>query len=80
MDIKDCFQIKVKCYEGYKSEEKPISFLLGNKEVHIKEIIDQWYGENHRYFKIYDTKDNIYIIRQDYNSYIWEIVFMSVTT
>lgn len=76
--MKNYFQIQVKCYEGYKGEERPLSFLFGSKEVSIKKIIDQWYGENYRYFKIYDTNDNIYIIRQNYDSLNWDIVFFEL--
>ncbi len=32
--------IEVKAYSGYKAEERPISFTLGEKKYDIKEILD----------------------------------------
>lgn len=71
----DFFYIDVKCYEGYKECERPISFQWGTKYIEIKEIIDLWQGENHTYFKIKDQLESIYIIRKDIVSNKWQIVF-----
>ena len=68
------FEIKVTCYEGYKPCEKPLFFWWGKRKIHIKEIIDQWQGIDHRYFKITGDDDALYIIRHDYNLYEWEII------
>ncbi len=71
----DYFHIDVKCYEGYKENERPISFKWGSKHIIVKEIIDQWQGENYNYFKISDELLSIYIIRRDIQTNEWQIVF-----
>jgi hypothetical protein len=75
MNEKDFFCINVKCYEGFKSAERPISFQWGTKQINVEEIIDQWQGEDHNYFKIMDSNKNIYIIRRDIETDGWQIVY-----
>lgn len=36
---------KVVCYSGYKAEEKPIAFFIGDKELKVEKIIESWYQE-----------------------------------
>ncbi|MEW6456494.1 MAG: hypothetical protein AB1410_07280 [Acidobacteriota bacterium] len=36
---------KVICYSGYKAEEKPIAFFIGDRKIKVKEIIETWYQE-----------------------------------
>ncbi|OGF67018.1 MAG: hypothetical protein A2Y62_05010 [Candidatus Fischerbacteria bacterium RBG_13_37_8] len=74
MNKQQFFEIKVTCYEGYKACEKPLSFKWGNRQVIIKEIIDQWQGEDHRYFKILGDDNASYIIRHDLNLFEWQII------
>ena len=33
--------IKVKCYSGYKSNQRPVSFIYKNREYKIEEIVYQ---------------------------------------
>ena len=75
MQEQQFFEIKVTCYEGYKACEKPLSFYWGNKQIIIKEIIDQWQGVDHRYFKILGNDNALYIIRHDYNLFEWQIIY-----
>jgi hypothetical protein len=35
--------IEVQCYAGYKSNERPVSFVFYGKKFHIIKIIDRWY-------------------------------------
>lgn len=53
--------IRVKSYSGYKAEERPISFSVGDKEFKIKEILDtsleEKWGKRFRGFRV-RTEDN----------------------
>lgn len=69
-------RIKVNSYSGYKAEERPISFCIGEKELKIEELVDRWYGEDYEYFKLRADDRCIYIIRYNRNEDFWELVMM----
>ena len=68
-------KINVKCYSGYRADEAPRSILFDSLVVEIKEIQDQWIGMDHRYFKVLGDDDAVYIIRQDTDSFDWELTY-----
>lgn len=67
------FEIKVKCYSGYRGEETPRTIYLHDKEIQVKEILDMWLAPDHRYFKFLGSDDGVYIIRYDDSKCIWEL-------
>lgn len=68
--------LKVETYSGYKADERPVSFTLVNRTFQVKEILDQWYGVDHTYYKLIADDLNLYIIRHDKESDEWEMVMM----
>jgi hypothetical protein len=38
-------KIRVHAHSGYRAEERPISFWLGEKRISIKRILRSWYEE-----------------------------------
>ena len=69
--------IKVECYAGYRAEETPRSFWLGEKKIEVRKVLDKWLAPDHRYFKILGDDRAIYIIRHDIEKWIWELTFYS---
>ncbi len=69
--------LKVNCYSGYKANERPVSFCLGDKEFQVKEILDRWYGPDYSYFKVKASDENVYILKYDENKDFWELEFYS---
>jgi len=67
--------IKVKCYAGYRGEEEPRALEMGAGGVKVRSILDRWLSPDHRYFKLADRDDCIYIIRHDMNTQAWELVY-----
>jgi hypothetical protein len=68
--------ITVQTYSGYKADERPISFTLVKKRFEVREILDQWQGVDHTYFKFFADDGNLYIIRHDKDADEWEMVMM----
>jgi hypothetical protein len=66
---------KVECYTSSKLNERPVAFVLSNSRYKVEEIIDRWYGEGSRYFKIKADDDNIYLLKYDERADCWEWVF-----
>jgi len=56
-------RIQVDAYSGYKAEEKPRQFVLGEHTYQIREVLDQWYGPDSVYFKVLASDQNFYILR-----------------
>lgn len=68
-------EIKVECYAGYHADQRPQQFTLGRRVIEVKEVIDQWYGPDYRYFKLRGDDGGIYILRQDEKmSRHWELI------
>lgn len=68
--------ITVQTYSGYKADEKPISFTVVDRKFEVREILDQWRGEDHTYFKVIADDGNLYIIRHNKEADDWEMVMM----
>jgi len=68
--------LQVKTYSGYKADERPVSFTLINRTFQVREIVDQWYGIDHAYYKLIADDSNLYILRHDKGADEWELVLM----
>ena len=64
--------VSVECYAGYRGEETPILFRLGDSPIGVDEVLDRWLAPDHRYFKV-RTAEGIYILRNDTTSNEWEL-------
>jgi len=67
--------IRVECYAGYKGEETPRRFWMGDRKIEVQEILDRWLSPDHRYFKIAGDDDATYILRYDTESWQWDLTF-----
>ncbi|MEJ2109805.1 MAG: hypothetical protein P8Z37_07820 [Acidobacteriota bacterium] len=65
--------LRVECYAGYKSHERPIRFSLQENIFEIVEIEDRWYGPSDRFFKVRADDANIYILRYDEQRDTWSL-------
>ena len=57
--------IKVRCYSGYKADEKPVSFILGNRKLKVDRIIEQWRSPDYDFFKVQAHDGKGYILKND---------------
>jgi hypothetical protein len=67
------FSIRVECYAGYRDEQEPQRFWLGERPVAVAEILDRWLSPEHRYFKIRGDDAGTYILRHDTYADSWEL-------
>ena len=65
--------VDVDCHAGYRGEETPRRFRLGDREIEIAEVVDRWLAPDHRYFKVQDRDGDLYILRNDVASDRWEL-------
>ena len=62
----------VDCYAGYRGEETPVRFRLGDRLVEVGEVLDRWLAPEHHYFRVL-TREGIRILRNDITSGEWEL-------
>lgn len=65
--------IQVQCYAGYRGEQEPRSFALGEQHLNIVEIADRWLAPHYRYFKVATSDGNTYVLRHDEHSGEWTL-------
>jgi hypothetical protein len=65
--------IRVECYSGYRDEETPRRFFIGDRQVGVVEVIDRWLAPDHRYFKVKGDDTNTYVLRHDTVLDSWEL-------
>lgn len=68
--------IKVNSYSGFKGEERPVSFTIGDRTFQVVELLDRWYGEGHDYFKVSADDNCVYILRYERELDEWELTMM----
>jgi hypothetical protein len=65
--------VKVVCYAGYRAEETPVRFYLGERCIEVTEVLDRWLDPAHRYFKLRGDDNGIYILRHSIVDNHWEM-------
>lgn len=61
------------CYSGYRGEQEPREFFLGERSVLVVEVLDRWTAPDHRYFKCRGSDGDNYILRHDTTADLWEL-------
>jgi len=67
--------VGVECHAGYRGEETPRRFRLGERQIEIAEVVDSWLAPDHRYFKVHGTEGDLYILRNDVAADRWELTW-----
>jgi hypothetical protein len=65
--------LKVDCYAGYRGEETPRHLDIDGRLVEVVEVIDRWFGTDHRYFKVRGDDGAEYLLRHDEPADRWEL-------
>ena len=66
--------IEVIAYSGYKANERPLYFVLGNQKLEVTEILDRWYGREHDYFKVRARNGCLYLLRWHRFLDVWSLL------
>ena len=65
--------IRVECYAGYRGDEEPRAFTMGERRCAVVEILDRWIAPEHRYFKVRTDDGRTLVLRHDIASGNWEL-------
>ncbi len=58
-------EIRVECYAGYRGQQEPAAFWLGERRLEVREILDRWIGPDYRYFRVRTDEPDLYVLRHD---------------
>jgi hypothetical protein len=57
--------VRVECYAGHRSDERPLRFALHDCWLEIEEILDRWYGPDSAYFRVRAGDGCLYVLRHN---------------
>ena len=57
--------IRVSSYAGYRSDQEPLAFWLGDRRLEVRAILDRWYAPAQRWFRVDANDGNLYVLRHD---------------
>jgi hypothetical protein len=66
-------RVAVQCYSGFRADERPLRFKLGERTFEVEEIEDRWYSPGSDYFRLRADDGNIYILRRDESLDEWSL-------
>ena len=65
--------IRVECYAGYRGEQEPRAFWLGERQLEVLSVVDRWFAPSQRWFKVDADDGDVYILRHNEADGDWEI-------
>jgi hypothetical protein len=63
--------VQVECYAGYRGEQEPRAFTIGDRRLAVVEVRDRWAGPDYRYFKVSASDGDTYVLRHDERTDEW---------
>jgi hypothetical protein len=67
-------RVKVEAYAGHTANERPLRFTLGERTVVVTEVLDRWYGEQERYFRVRVEDGDVFVLKYSGRDDHWALV------
>ena len=65
--------VRVECYAGYKSDQRPIRLQIGEQMVDIADIEDRWYSPGATFFRVLLANGERYVLRREDAQDVWTL-------
>ncbi len=65
--------LRVECYAGYRGDERPLAFWVGNRRIAIQAVLATWAGEDGTYFRVRGDDGAAHVLRRDDRQDRWEL-------
>jgi hypothetical protein len=66
-------EVVVRCYAGFKGEERPVSFDLEGRTLEVLEVELQWYEEHRACFRVRADNEKAYVLCRNLADGHWEL-------
>lgn len=70
--MSSAIRVQVKCYSGYKADERPESFVVGDKDIRIMGILERWFEPGFSFFRVRTDDEREYVLNHDQNRDQWQ--------
>jgi hypothetical protein len=70
-------KIRVECDAGYRGEQEPVAFWLGQRRLGVRDIVDRWFAPTKRWFRVDADDDQLYVLRHDEAEGEWELAALT---
>jgi hypothetical protein len=67
-------RVKVEAYAGHTANERPLRFTLGERSLAVVDVLDRWYGETERFFRVRADDGDVYVLKYSDREDCWELV------
>ena len=64
-------KIEVIAYSGYRANERPLYFVLEQKKLEVRKVLDRWLGQEHDYFRVLAGDGGVYLLKWHRYSDVW---------
>ncbi|HEV2287592.1 MAG TPA: hypothetical protein VGR81_01420 [Candidatus Acidoferrales bacterium] len=71
---------RVECYSGYRADERPLRFCIGDLIYSVERLDDKWYSPCATYFRVIAGDGNTYVLRHGEADDIWSIEAFRATS
>jgi hypothetical protein len=61
-DLNRMGEIRVETYSGFKTDQRPVTFVLGQRTYRVLNVEDQWYGPSAMHFRVRADDGNVYVL------------------
>jgi hypothetical protein len=65
--------LRVECQAGYRGEQEPVAFWLGERRLTVLAIVDRWFAPRRRWFRVDADDGHRYVLRHDEANRRWEL-------
>jgi hypothetical protein len=65
--------VKVESYAGYRSDERPMQVVFGERAEKVEMVEDRWYSPGTTYFRVVVESGDRYILRHDEVQDVWTL-------
>jgi hypothetical protein len=65
--------IQVECYSGCRADQRPLRFTLRGRVFDVREVEDQWYSPEARWFRVRAGDGHFYVLRHDEHRDEWTL-------
>lgn len=65
--------VEVEAYSGFKPDERPLRFRLGDRWLAVLDVSDRWYDPGATYFRVLAEDGATYVLRHDEPADLWTL-------
>jgi hypothetical protein len=63
----------VRCFSGYKANERPLAFQYGNGEILVRKVVESWREPDRLCFKVMADDAHTYLLEHHEQYDTWQV-------